>query len=288
MGLGFEPGSFHPSRHLWRTALSFRRSRAHLARRPRRRSLLGAPGVRSYCARLGACGPEGAPQRGLRPRARAALNRAAGDPAAGDPAVQPWHLAPLLRTISVAYEQAGPMELAARAMTLASEVAQTAPDKHEDLLCWFAAEAALKLRRIGAFGAARVHMDLALHGLVSFLERADPQARVPAIETLLDDVRRAIHEGNEDGARASLALATFLANLYRIDLSDLDEDATELLELLESRNARGAAVRITQSVQASWLRGARSTRQFLPRGDHKWLSTSGLGNCSVSRSASPC
>lgn len=184
--------------------------------------------------------------------ARAALVRAAGDPA-----VQSWHLAPLLRTMSEAYEQAGSMELAARTMALASEAAQAAPDKHDDLRRWFAAEAALKLRRTGAFGAARVHMDLALRDFVSFLERADPEAGVPAIETLLDDVRLAIDEGNEDRARATLALATFLANLYRIDPSDFDEDATELLDLLESGTAGAARVRIMQPARTPWLRGAR-------------------------------
>jgi len=56
--------------------------------------------------------------------ARAALVRAAGDTA-----VESWHLAPLLRTMSEAYEQAGSMELAARTMALASEAAQAAPDE---------------------------------------------------------------------------------------------------------------------------------------------------------------
>lgn len=178
--------------------------------------------------------------------ARAALVRAAGDTA-----VESWHLAPLLRTMSEAYEQAGSMELAARTMALASEAAQAAPDKHDDLRRWFAAEAALKFRRTGALAAAREHMDLALHDLVSFLERADPEARVPAIETLLDDVRLAIDEGNQDGARASLALATFLANIYRIDLSEFDEDVTELLGLVNSGGSSATAVRVTSGSHVS-------------------------------------
>ena len=168
-----------------------------------------------------------------------------------DSAVQSWHLAPLLRTMAEAYEQSGSAELAARAMALASRAAQAAPDRHDDLRRWYAAEAASKLRRTGALRAAREHMDLALQDLVSFLERADPEARVPAIETLLDDVRLAVDEGNHDAARASLALATFLANLYRIDLSEFDEDVTELLELVNSGGGSSTAVRVTSGGHVS-------------------------------------
>jgi len=57
------------------------------------------------------------------------------------------------------------MELAARAMALASLVAQATPDKHDDLRRWFAAEAAFQLRRTGALGAAREHMEFALRDL---------------------------------------------------------------------------------------------------------------------------
>ena len=168
-----------------------------------------------------------------------------------DPAVQSWHLAPLLRTMAEAYEQSGSAELAARAMALASRAAQAAPDRHDDLRRWYAAEAASKLRRTGALRAAREHMDLALQDLVSFLERADPEARVPAIETLLDDVRLAIDEGDHDAACASLALATFLANFYRIDLSEFDKDVTELLGLVNSEGGSATAVRVTSGGHVS-------------------------------------
>lgn len=183
--------------------------------------------------------------------ARAGLARSLGDPV-----VQTWHLAWLLRSMAEAYEQAGSLELAARTMALASVAAQAAPAKHDDLRRWIAAEAALKLRRAGALGAAREHMEFALRDLVPFLEQADPEARVPAIETLIDDVRLAIDEGNHDGARASLALATFLANLYRIDLSEFEKDANELLELLDPGAGDDAAVRIRHPGQSKWLRGA--------------------------------
>jgi len=168
-----------------------------------------------------------------------------------DPAVRSWHLAPLLRTMAEAYEQSGSAELAARAMALASRAAQAAPDRHDDLRRWYAAEAASKLQRTGALRAAREHMDWALQDLVSFLERADPEARVPAIETLLDDVRLAVDEGNHDAARASLALATFLANQYRVDLSEFDEDVTELLGLVNSGGGGSSAVRVTSGSHVS-------------------------------------
>ena len=167
----------------------------------------------------------------------------------GDPVVQTWHLAPLLRTMAEAYEQAGSDGTGrphhdTRQRRGAGGTRQAR--RPAALVCGRGGAQVAPGR--SAWRRARTH-GLALRDLVSFLERADPEARVPAIETLLDDVRLAIDEGNHDGARASLALATFLANLYRIDLSDLDEDATELLELLESGAGDDAAVRITQPGQ---------------------------------------
>ena len=147
-----------------------------------------------------------------------------------NPDVRTWHVAPLLRTMAEAYEQAGAMRLAARAMTIASLAIQEAPDKHDDLRRWFAAEAAQKLRRVGALDEARKQMDYAVRDIVSFVDRADKVARETAMDTLLDDVELSLASNDRRMAQATLALVRHLMVVHDISEPDLLAWYSQLLE----------------------------------------------------------
>jgi len=149
---------------------------------------------------------------------------------AADPTVQPWHLASLLRTMAEAYEQAGVKELAARAMSAASLAMRQAPDKHDDLRRWIAAEAAQKLRRVGSLALAREQMDFAVRDIVSFVDHAEKGAREIAIETLLDDVELSLEENDLQVANVTLALVRHLMIAHDISDPDLLLRLQELLE----------------------------------------------------------
>jgi hypothetical protein len=124
-----------------------------------------------------------------------------------DPAVAAWQLMFLFKELSDSYEATGQLHLAASAMAMSSVVAQNAPSEHDVVRRWLAAEASTRLRRIGSLRAARAHMEVAVQGIMTLMETADPETRESAIETLLDDAELCIDEGNVNAARAAIAIA---------------------------------------------------------------------------------
>ncbi len=156
----------------------------------------------------------------------------------GSPDVPSWQLAPLLRTMAQAHEQAGSPLRAAATLHVAASLASELPPAHDGLRRWMAAEAALSLRRAGVLAAARHHMDAALHDIATFMATADDADRASAVETLLDDVALALAEDRPAAAAASLATALAAARRYALDTAEIEQAFEALVNSCDARGDR--------------------------------------------------